>query len=301
MPDPTLWQTLFGAAAAAPVAVKLLSEVSKLTGGVLRPWQIERVEAAKTRAEADHMVILAHAGQEVREIEIRATQRLAAVESRRQENIENVLRSAIPKLPNGEVTAPPMDQDWLARFLDGAQDVSDSELREIWASLLATEFTRPGRVSRRTLSIVKDFSRRDAEVFTRFAAMVWCVDGEWGAHAPEVENDEPFAPFGVSRADIHELEALGLVVAEGSVREVYRLSPGERVVMQYRGRTLEVRGAPREAKTPRRFTEKVQLTASGAELARTIAVNPNETYLAGVIAFLRENGHEVSDLPRVDK
>ena len=46
-----------------------------------------------------------------------------------------------------EVSDERVDEQWVTRWVDGAQDVSDEELRTLWAKLLAGEVKKPGSYS----------------------------------------------------------------------------------------------------------------------------------------------------------
>ena len=77
-----------------------------------------------------------------------------------------------------------LDVDWFARFIDCAQDVSDDEMRLLWAKILSGELNKPNSISAMTLETLRNMSKRDAEIFHKLASYS-LVDNEGG---------DPFIP-----------------------------------------------------------------------------------------------------------
>ena len=79
-------------------------------------------------------------------------------------------------IPDDRVSDKPMDADWFARWRDGAQRVSDNEMRTLWAKILAGEAVFPGSFRLRTLTTLQSLSPADARLIEEAAPFV--VDGE---------------------------------------------------------------------------------------------------------------------------
>lgn len=97
---------------------------------------------------------------------------------KQKENLNSVMEMFRKELANkvleDDVTEnKKIDPDWLMRFFADVQDVSDKYIQHIWAKILAGEAETPGRISLKTLSILKDMSRDDAMLFER--VMRFCV------------------------------------------------------------------------------------------------------------------------------
>src|SRR4051812_35072101 len=110
------------------LAVFDLGEVSKpltvlverccdVIGGAFLPFQIKRLAQAEAQAE---------------KIRVRGE------ETRKQVNMENILRGADPLLSE---TAKPADieSDWIANFFEKCRLVSDEQMQTIWSRILANE------------------------------------------------------------------------------------------------------------------------------------------------------------------
>ena len=85
-------------------------------------------------------------------------------EEKRLNNLRNIFVQARNKLPE-YVNSKPVDPDWIARCFQNAQDVSTEEMQQMWSSILAGEVETPGRTSLRTLDILKNMTKKEAELF----------------------------------------------------------------------------------------------------------------------------------------
>ena len=167
------------------------SGIGAVAGPILAPWMARQDAKAKlieAGAQADSLQTIAQAQASARRaltaanatsgtVEItreQIVQRLEFQEQKRQLNIASVVRQAAEELGDEEVGAGEPDHDWTARFFEYVQDVSEEDVRRIWARILAGEVRTPGRVSLRTLSILRNMSRLEAELFSE--AMRYVID-----------------------------------------------------------------------------------------------------------------------------
>ena len=147
---------------------KLIEAVSQGIGTLYEPTKIRR----RARAQADGALIKVEADIKKKELLHRAVNRFAFQEISRQENIENIIEIAAKSLPE-TVSEDPVDKDWISRFFEECKDVSNQELQKLWARLLAGEVASPGSCSRKTLTILKDLSQHDAELFSKICRLTW--------------------------------------------------------------------------------------------------------------------------------
>ena len=141
----------------------------------------------KARGQADSMDLITDAQVEARnrfpiadasiqgnvDIGKEIESRLMFQEQKRQSNIGAVVRLAADELGDKEVQNHDVDHDWVARFFSDAQDVTSEHMQRIWAKILAGEVETPGRTSLHTLSILKNMSQRDAELFEEISRFVF--------------------------------------------------------------------------------------------------------------------------------
>lgn len=86
----------------------------------------------------------------------------------KQKNIEDINEKAAEiMVTEEEVSNDPLDEDWITRFFDYAEDVSDEDMQNLWSQILAGEVKKPGSFSMRALSILRSISKNEAELFRR--------------------------------------------------------------------------------------------------------------------------------------
>ena len=107
------------------------------------------------------------------ELAIRAGQRAIAEAERRQRNLEQVYLNAASDIDDIEANSEnPIYDDWLTRLNSIAQDISDPEMQIIWGKILAGEYKKPGSYSLRTLEVIRNLTREDAQVFEQIMPLV---------------------------------------------------------------------------------------------------------------------------------
>jgi hypothetical protein len=190
---------------------KLIESVSTGIGILYEPHRIRR------RAEAEAHGELIKAEAELQKIELfqRAARRISFKELLAQVNIDNIVAEASKYLPEA-VDEKPVDPDWLLRFFDDCQSISDESLQSIWGKILAGEVAKPGKYSRITLSILKNISKEDALLLEKVASLAWQICGPCQAKPfifipVEFNIPSPLLIAGVEHDDCLHLSSLGLL------------------------------------------------------------------------------------------
>ena len=193
----------------------LIHKISDATGVLYEPRKIRRkaeaesdaaIISAKAKAAAD--IIKAESEIEITGLQRRAAQRLIQEEAKRQKNMEDIIDKAEPHL-NAEAKPDSMEDDWLTNFFDKSRIVSDSDMQNLWARVLAGEANAPGTYSKRTVNLLADFDKSDAELFTKLCGFVWIIGGV----VPLVfdEQAEIYNQQGINFGSLKHLEDIGLV------------------------------------------------------------------------------------------
>lgn len=100
----------------------------------------------------------------------RVQERLNFQNERKQVNIEQVAAIAAEELKDQEpVTDEPVNTDWATRFFRIVEDISNEEMQELWGKILAREIKQPKTFSVRTLELLKDLSKLEADTFMKIA------------------------------------------------------------------------------------------------------------------------------------
>lgn len=102
-----------------------------------------------------------------------AAKRVIHQEIKRQLNLDDILSSALDIVGNQPiVTENTINADWLTRFINISQDVSEEEMKNLWAQVLAKEAIAPGSFSLRTLECLKNLSKEEANLFVTASSLV---------------------------------------------------------------------------------------------------------------------------------
>ena len=189
----------------AKPATVLIEKISDAVGGLFKPYQI--VRCAKAEAEADKIKALAQI-ELSEELERRALQRFVAEETQKQCNIEAITRQALPLLAEN-ASPQEMENDWIVNFFDKCRIVSDQEMQRLWANLLANEANSPGKYSKRTVNLLNDLDKSDAELFTALCGYVWNL----GLMVPLIFDvkEKILNDYGINFATLSHLESLGII------------------------------------------------------------------------------------------
>ena len=204
------------------------SGIGAVAGPMLAPWKARREAKAKlieTEAEAGSLKLIALAQADARHSLITPdetergvldigpegiAQRVEFQEKKRQANITSVVREAAADLGDREVFEREPDPDWTARFFDCVQDVSSDDMRKLWAKVLSGEIESSGRTSLRTLDILKNMTRTEAELFK--SACEYSIDDFM-----LYPNERQSSRFPIELADLLPLQDMGLLHASTSL------------------------------------------------------------------------------------
>lgn len=294
---------------------KLITVVSKACGTLYRPVGIRREASAKAyeirllgkasaeaEAEKVRIVGLANAEQNIlaadTDIEIfeRAKKRLITREIRRQTNIENIVEIALAELPE-QVSEDPVEDDWQVRFFNTAEDITDSDMQTLWGKVLAGEVASPGRFSLRTLDILRNLSKHEAEVFQRACGLAF-TRGWIARLIPTTSPFEAMQP-GSSELDFKEfnltLDHLLSLMSAGL------LTPGDRLTSSFPENRNHLNETKQQVVVPNNGIpilfeaplgipltfESYVFSTAGKELKELIEPNPNIEYLRLLAKGLR--------------
>jgi hypothetical protein len=144
-----------------------IKKVSKGFGQLWEPYQITRV----AKAEAAANLVRAQNEIAITDLHRRAIHRFVEEEARNQKNLEDVVSKAATQISD---SAKPdeMDDDWIANFFDKCKIISDQEMQNLWARILAGEANAPGKFSRRTVNFLGDLDKADADHFVNLLGFV---------------------------------------------------------------------------------------------------------------------------------
>lgn len=252
----------------------LIKKVSSAVGGVFEPWQIKRV----AKAEAEASLIKAESDIEITDLHRRAMHRFVEEEANKQENMEEITKKSLPHL-NDESNPNEMEDDWVTNFFDKSRIISDNEMQSLWAQVLAGEANSPGSYSKRTVNLLSDLDKKDAELFQTLCRFGWFV----GGFTPLVFDPQAdiYNKVGINFGSLSHLDSLGLIQFNG-ISGFNRQGLPKTFVVSYCGQPLTL---TMQKETDNVLsTGNVLLTRAGVELANI----SNAQNVAGFVEYVKE-------------
>lgn len=265
--------------------VKLIDAIQKGVGALYKPTGIVReakaeakrikiIEAAKAKAQADGELTKLKMYDKIQE-------RFLYTETKKQYNIDKVIATASQQLKQEPtVTDEPVNEDWATRFFNIIGDVSDEELQLLWGKILAGEVKKPKSFSLRTLEVLRNLSKEEAEIFIKVADFV-INDSNHNLSFIFRGQFNDLSKFNVNYSDVLKLVECGLI------------QPGEdvslHILREHYGKDLTyVSGKfaiiieiskPKHEFDLRHEVPIILLTRAGTELLRLITTEPPLNYL----------------------
>ncbi len=190
-------------------ATMLVEKISNAIGRHFDPRQTIRMALAEAEAQRILKLTEIKTAIEVEELRARAASRFMNEEMTKQENIESITQKAIPNL-NDDASPEDIEDDWISNFFDKCRIVSDADMQELWARVLAGQGNNPGSFSRRTVNLLADLDKKDAELFAGLCCFAWKIRND--AYPLVFDTDhEIYQRSGITFDSLGQLEALGLI------------------------------------------------------------------------------------------
>lgn len=114
--------------------------------------------------------------------------------------------------------------DWFLRFFESASNVSNEDMQELWATILAGEITNPGSFSLRTLDTVYNMSQNEAVIFLEASKII--IDDSFFFSSMGDVGQEINEQYGYNNDVLRLFEEIGLVNGL-RMESALELNPGE--------------------------------------------------------------------------
>jgi uncharacterized repeat protein (TIGR03899 family) len=269
---------------------KLVDVVSKGIGTIYEPRKIRKnadAEAYRSevlaKAEATKMLIENDANFEVLE---RTKNRIIHQEVNRQVNIEEVVEKSIPHLKEN-VTNEEIDEDWRTKFFQKAQDISNENIQEIWAKILANEVSKPGEISIRTMEVLSNLNKIEATKFQNLCSLVSNNDIIW-----KLKNQDSLDKYNFTFNDLILLRDAGLIYTSDNLVSIIKIVPKLKAGIINIGNNIYLITDIKNKKQEFRF-KQLTLTVAGKELCKILNVEKNKEYFTEFINEKTEEGYEI--------
>jgi hypothetical protein len=184
---------------------KLVETISNVTGltarGIRKNADAESYAAIKKAETETEVQLLKLQGED------KIAQYVLARNKQKVENVEEIVSKAKQQFaPDEQVSEEPVEKDWMTRFLNIAEEVSDEDMQNIWARVLAGEIKKPKSYSLRTLEVLRNLSKEEAALIMRVSSYQVGLD--------LLSTDD----FGVNLTDQIALDDINIICGEELVR-----------------------------------------------------------------------------------
>lgn len=226
-------------------------------------------------------------------IEQRALYRKVYQEIMGQLNIEAISQIAFQELEKEQaVSSNPVDNNWIRRFFDIASEISEDELRLLWGKILAGEVKQPGSFSLRSLEVLRNLTKYEAEIFLKFSeGAFWYEQGAFFFNSSESRFLELF--FSISFSDRLLMQEVGLL--DGNSNLLLNFSPTtveeESGIFVSGDRGLQIRRLPN---CPPTKLPVFKFTMAGYQLLKLVSKPRSIIHLNKMGLFLKSENIKVS-------
>jgi Protein of unknown function (DUF2806) len=246
-------------------ATVLIEKIADAVGGVFKPFQIVRVAKAEAAAE----LIQAETEIQITDLKRRAIHRFVEEEAMQQLNMESIISLTLPFLEE-KASPQKMADDWITNFFDKCRIVSDKEMQQIWSRILAGEANSPGTFAKRTVNLLNDLDKSDAELFISLCGFGWILNEEFLLLVFDPKADL-YNVQGINFESLVNLETLGLIKVENAAGYSFDKLP-KKLTVYYFGRSVELT-FPQDNGNELELG-KVLLTRAGEQIASVCGASP---------------------------
>ncbi|HAT4256026.1 DUF2806 domain-containing protein [Clostridium perfringens] len=279
---------------------KLIDSVSGAIGKAYQPRHIRKMAEAKAyeikmiseqlRENSDVPIIYDAKGISMdttnfEDLAKRASSRLAYQEIKKQENIDSVIDNAYSELEGKELESEEnVDNDWMIRFINSVEDISNEKMQIIWGKILAGEIINPNSVSLRTLDILRNLSKNEAKLFEKICNYI--------INERYIYNDDDILKkYEIIYADMLNLADYGLI--NSSMLLSNNININENEVMLFKNDEYIVMAKSN--------TENIEislpiflLSEAGKELSKIVNKKVNSNYIFDVANDIKEKNQNIN-------
>jgi uncharacterized repeat protein (TIGR03899 family) len=267
---------------------KAIKENHLLTGGIIYSDEKLSIESPK-RLPNTILNNNTKSNISTQNLEDRTHNRTNYQQNKKQLNLESVTAFAAEELKNEQpISDEPVSKDWTTRFFNIAEDISNEEMQALWGRILAGEIKKPKSFSLRTLELLKNLSKEEAECFMKFCEAKVSTNNTYFIYNQDngkLLKDE----FGITFNDRLLMAELGLISSENDLEFSFQptLQNKNTIVLNYGKKGIVFY---RNENVPKQPIKVLLFTKNGIELSRLVEQTANENYIEEICSsFNHEN------------
>lgn len=208
----------------------------------------------------------------------RARHRAAIGVTRRQKNLEAIIRRALGQ-SDGSTVVDDIDGDWFYHFSRLSENIGSPRMQGLWANILLRELENPGSFSRRALEVLEKLSVKETGLFAKAVNMALQVGQEYrlviGIYRRHTLGGSqtrllPLGQFGLPYSALATLMEIGLLQSSELLSADLKLSPLQFNVGSHKG---VLSGGRRKV-----HLTYYRFSSVGDELARLMSAEPDSKF-----------------------
>lgn len=160
-----------------------------------------------------------------------------------------------------------IDIKWLLKYYDITSNIDDCIIKELWAKILTGENKFPGSVSLRSLEVLRNTTKEDAQIFENIL--------KYSSFQSRVYSNELLEKVGITYKEISLMREIGLISHQDEGYE-FKFNTENEVNIAFARHFINVKSNENNIQ----FIEKVyRFTRCGYELATTIDFEDDLEYI----------------------
>ena len=163
------------------------------------------------------------------------------------------------------------DFDWFVRFFEAVGNVSDDTMQNLWAKILAGEIARPSTFSLKTIDVMRNLNKRDAELFIKVCSHSFMSNI---ANCSLPNEDEFLEDAGIRYIDIMKLSELGLIFKDSAITLNICINDKPRILLENNDLIMMIASA--SGNSEKASIRQYPFTEAGNELSTMISESPSD-------------------------
>ena len=238
-------------------------ELAKYAGGVVGKFDEARKNPDSAMARAEYRI------------------------AKEQHNLDSIARKAGEEMPPEDVEKiADIEYDWKASFMNEAKNISDKEMQMLWANILRGKARDSGAFSKRTIKLVSEMDKKDAEMFAHFCQFIFSGSPLIYDYNATIYGHEKWRMFHV----LKHLDSMGLISADTTAGYITELKDSE-LMGEYHGRFV-VMHIPLKKEKHKFSLGSAILTETGTQLVPICNALPNWEFWKYLLAEWQKRGYK---------
>lgn len=161
--------------------------------------------------------------------------------------------------------------DWLIRYYEAVGNISDENMQDLWAKILAGEINAPSSYSLKTIDILRNMRKCEVELFTNICKYSFICNGN-ELFLPNY--DEYMDSVGIQYSDVMKLSEIGLIFDNGMLSMRFDLPETPAILSINRDLVLTICSS--KTKNEKGSISQYPFTQVGTELATLVDDMPTD-------------------------